>query len=224
MSSVADAKPVSEWTKSDLHRYVAGLSNPSKMPGYGYSLPAAECITGAKLRPVVGSTCSKCYALKGRYSFKEVKSALYRRLESLTKPLWAVVMGELIRRTADPADPYFRWHDAGDLQSVEHLAQIVEVCEDTPNVRHWLPTREYKIVQRFIIDGGSIPENLNIRLSAHMIDGEAPAIIGLTASTVSTGEPAEGVHRCPASHQENKCGPCRACWDKGVEIVDYPLH
>lgn len=221
MSSVTDATPVTEWTKSELHRYVAGLSNPSKMPGYGYSLPAAECITGAKLRPVVGSTCSKCYALKGRYSFKEVKSALYRRLESISKPLWAPVMAELIRRTGDG---YFRWHDSGDLQSVEHLGLIVDVCEATPDVRHWLPTREYQIVQRFIIDGRAIPENLCVRLSAHMIDGPAPVVIGLTASTVSTTESPEGVHACPSRHQDNKCGDCRACWDRGVPVVDYHIH
>jgi hypothetical protein len=218
---LTDAKPVAEWTKSDLVRYVGGLSNPSKMPGYGYSLPARECTTGSKLRPVEGSTCSKCYAMKGRYGFKKVQSALYRRLESITSPLWVKAMSELIRRSNDS---YFRWHDSGDLQSVDHLARIVEVCEETPDVSHWLPTREYAIVQRFIIDGRAIPENLNIRLSAHMIDGPAPAIIGLTASTVSTDEPMEGAHPCPSRHQGNKCGDCRACWDKGISLVDYKVH
>ena len=221
MTITTDSLAPSEWTKSDLARYVGGLSNPSKMPGFGYSLPAQECITGAKLRPVKGSTCSKCYALKGRFNFEKVKSAMYRRLESITEPLWTAAMSELIRRTGNP---YFRWHDSGDLQSLEHLERIVDVCEATPGVRHWLPTREYKIVQDFIIDGWAIPENLNIRISAHMIDGPAPAIIGLTASTVSTDEPMEGAHSCPSRHQGNKCGDCRACWDKGVALVDYRIH
>ena len=44
-----------------------GLSKPSKMPGPAYNLPASQCITGAKLVNVKGSTCSGCYALKGNY-------------------------------------------------------------------------------------------------------------------------------------------------------------
>ena len=30
---------------------VGGLSNPSKMPGYGYGLSAFDCSVGSKLRP-----------------------------------------------------------------------------------------------------------------------------------------------------------------------------
>lgn len=215
--------PVAKWTKSDLVRYTgAGLSNPSKMPGFSYSLPAQECLVGSTLRGVEGSTCSKCYAMKGNYRWPKVQAALYRRLESITQPLWAEAIAELISRSATM---YFRWHDSGDLQSVEHLANIVEVCNLTPEVRHWLPTREYRIVQNFIIAGGEVPANLNIRLSAHMINGTAPAIIGLTASTVSSkGSVMEGAHICPAPTQENNCGTCRACWDKGTPLVDYHLH
>src|SRR5690242_14227789 len=109
----------SKWRTSDLEAYVGGLSNPSKMPGYGYSIPAKDCITGSKLRKVDGSTCSACYALKGRYVFPNVLAAMERRLASLDKPDWAYVMGELINRKSK--QPFFRWHDSGDLQSVKHL-------------------------------------------------------------------------------------------------------
>ena len=212
---------VGEWTKSELVRYVGGLSNPSKMPCMGYSLPAQECLTGSKLRDVPGTTCSVCYARKGRFRFGVVKNAMYRRLDSILNPLWVNVMAELIWRTGDG---YFRWHDSGDLQSTDHLGRIVAVCLETPEVMHWLPTREYQIVQNYIIEGGEIPENLNIRVSAHMVDGPAPAIIGFTGSIVSSGEPPEGVHTCPAPLQEGKCGDCRACWDKDVDLVNYHAH
>lgn len=220
MGIAATADDPRTWTKSDLLRYVGGLSNPSKMPGFGYSLPARECTTGSTLRLIPGSTCSICYALKGRYSFGKVKNALYRRLESITAPLWPQAMAELIHRTKDG---YFRWHDSGDLQSVEHLERIAEVCHATPGVSHWLPTREYRLVQDFMLKN-ELPENLNIRLSAHMIDGKAPQIIGLTASTVSTKGTPEGSHSCPAPTQDNKCGSCRACWDRTIPIVDYHAH
>ena len=37
---------------------VGGLSNPSKMPGYGYGLSAFDCAVGSKLRLIKNSTCS----------------------------------------------------------------------------------------------------------------------------------------------------------------------
>ena len=63
---------------------VGGLSNPSKMPGYGYGLSAFDCSVGSKLRLIKNSTCSMCYALKGRYTFNGVKAAHANRLESIT--------------------------------------------------------------------------------------------------------------------------------------------
>ena len=216
---------VSTWKVKELDAYIGGLSKPSKMPGHAYSLPAKECKTGSKLRGVTGSTCSGCYAMKGRYVFPNVQAALYRRLAAIDSPLWVDAMAERIRRTKDE---WFRWHDSGDLQSVDHLANIVRVCELTPEVRHWLPTREYRFVQEYIDNGGEIPANLNIRLSAHMIGGHVPTFPrltahGVTVSTVSRdGMP--GAHECPARFQDNQCGDCRSCWDREVPVVDYHLH
>ena len=34
---------------SEALKIVGGLSKPSKMPGWAYGLPAAECKTGSKL-------------------------------------------------------------------------------------------------------------------------------------------------------------------------------
>ena len=73
-----------------------GLSQPNKMPGYAYNLPAQGCITGAKLVKISGSVCSGCYALKGRYRFPNVKEALNRRLNSLNDPEWIPAMVVLV--------------------------------------------------------------------------------------------------------------------------------
>ena len=69
-----------------------GLSSPSKMPGYAYNLPAWRCITGVKLQAVPGSVCAGCYAMKGRYRFRNVKEALERRQQSLVHPQWVQAM------------------------------------------------------------------------------------------------------------------------------------
>ncbi len=197
--------------KKEAKAITGGLSAPSKMPGPAYNLPAAACITGAKLVKVPGSVCAGCYALKGRYRFTNVQQALRRRLESLDKPYWIHAMVVLIDKA-----PYFRWHDSGDLQGAWHLKNIFEVCKRTPDTMHWLPTRETGILK--LMDPDIVPPNLIIRLSGHMINGKNSTFWPWT-STVST----EG-KTCPAQDQGNQCRDCRACWDRNISNVTYPKH
>lgn len=202
-----------------------GLSSPSKMPGFAHSIPAQACNVGSKLRAVAGSICSKCYALKGRYVFPNVKNAMSRRLQNLTHPRWVDAMAFLINRKAKKGNDVFRWHDSGDIQSLEHLENIAKVCEATPTVRHWIPTREYAVVSAFKDKHGKFPSNLTIRLSALMTDGPLPTgaaeRLGVTVSGV-TSDPKKV--SCPAYKQGGVCGSCRACWDKNQAVVFYPKH
>jgi len=196
--------------KKEAKEITGGLSAPSKMPGPAYNLPAQGCITGAKLVKIPDSVCSGCYALKGRYNFKNVRLALARRLKSLDHPQWVLAMTVLIK-----GEPVFRWHDSGDLQSAWHLKRICEVCEATPETSHWLPTREAKFLP---LSTDSIPRNLIIRMSSHMID-QKPVKFWPWTSTVSTGS-----FTCPASKQGNECKSCRNCWSREVASVSYPKH
>jgi len=197
--------------KKEARKITGGLSAPSKMPGPSYNLPAPMCITGRTLVDVIGSVCEACYALKGRYRFTNVRLALARRLESLGHPAWVLSMVILIK-----GEPVFRWHDSGDLQSVEHLKRIFKVCKYTPETSHWLPTREAKFLK--LMDPDIIPKNLIIRMSSHMID-QAPVKFWPWTSTVSTGS-----FTCPASKQGNECKSCRNCWDRNIANVSYPKH
>jgi len=192
-----------------------GLSSPSKMPGYAYNLPAWECVTGVKLQAVEGSVCAGCYAMKGRYRFPNVKDALNRRLNSLTHPQWIEAMTFLITHYSQKV-PFFRWHDSGDLQSVTHFANILKVCRATPQVKHWLPTREAKLMK--VINPAAIPKNLIIRMSSHMIDQRPVKFWPHTSTVVRQGK------TCPAKEQGNQCASCRQCWDREVPNVAYPLH
>ena len=120
-------------------KIVGGLSKPSKMPGWAYGLPAAECKTGSKLVNIPNSVCSGCYALKGCYVFPVVQAAQYRRLASIASPLWTGAMSLLIN---SKKSKFFRWHDSGDVQDVDHLLKIFAVAKLTPETSHWMPTRE----------------------------------------------------------------------------------
>ena len=98
--------------KKEARQITGGLSKPSKMPGPAHNLPAWRCITGVKLQKVPGSVCAGCYAMKGRYRFRNVREALERRQQALTEPRWVDAMVTLITGEA-----WFRWHDSGDIQS-----------------------------------------------------------------------------------------------------------
>jgi hypothetical protein len=214
--------------KADL--ITGGFSKPSKMPGFSYSIPASKCKTGSNLKSVKGSVCYGCYASDdwdwnkqtGRYNnyaWSNVKKAMQRRFDSLTEPLWVPAMiATILKRKGD----YFRWHDSGDIQSIEHLENIAKVCRATPLTKHWLPTREYNIVRRWK-DSHDKPENLCIRASAHMIDGFAPKDMGNSSIVVKQDVPKTAVE-CEAYKRDSKCGNCRSCWDNNVSIIAYPYH
>jgi hypothetical protein len=107
------------------------FTRTSKMPGLSYSLPAWACKTGQKLAKIPGTPCFGCYAMKGNYTrYPAIKAAQYRRLEAIKNPLWVAAMVAVIKR-----QKWFRWHDAGDVQSPEHMQKILEVCRLTPDTK-----------------------------------------------------------------------------------------
>ena len=197
------------------------LSQPGKMPGYSWSIPAAACIIGSILKHRKGTSCESCYAEKGRYRWPNVVDALQKRMDGMSDSKWIIAMVSLLSSDKVRVVPYFRWFDSGDLQSVEHLDKICTIVRFTPFLKHWLPTREYKIVREYMRNK-ELPSNLVIRLSAPMIDGEPPSWWKWTSTIHDEYEPLG--HVCPASTQGNNCGDCRACWDKRVRNVSYPLH
>jgi len=190
---------------------VGGLSKPSKMPGWSIGIPAKECKTGKKLRQIKNSVCEGCYALKGCYVFKVVQEAQYKRLEAIQHPDWVLAMATLINSKKPDV---FRWHDSGDVQDVQHLEKIFEVCKLTPNKRHWMPTREAWIKDHM----HKAPANLVVRFSSPMID-QGPVKSWPNTSTVSTKS-----RSCPAPDNNNECGSCRACWDPLVKNIEYGKH
>ena len=160
-----------------------------------------------------GSTCFDCYALKGCYVFKVVQNAQYYRLKAIKDRRWVQAMALQINNKRSKE---FRWHDSGDIQDLKHLAKIFKVCKLTPEIKHWLPTRE-AWVKKFI---PAAPANLNIRFSMPMIDQEAAGGWDNTSTVVTDKTKAN----CPAPQQGNECKSCRACWDKSIKNIAYLAH
>jgi hypothetical protein len=137
---------------------------------------------------------------------------------------------------------YFRWHDSGDLFHADYAKAVFQVCEQTPRVFHWMPTRMGPLVAWLARHGVAIPANLAIQVSAHrggkneqaQIDAvqevhriQPNARIGLTY--VFNGLASRKVDMlefrkefgstaslCPATVAENSedrvCNGCRRCW------------
>ena len=196
----------------DAKKITQSLTRTSKLPGLSYSLPAWACQTGSKLRKIEGTPCFSCYALKGNYiRYPKIKEVQYKRLDSITNPLWVEAMAVQIKN-----QKYFRWHDAGDIQSVEHLRKIFAVAILTPNTRHWLPTQERKYLLE--VDPKEVPDNLIIRLSGSKINGSIPNAWEYTSSVVTENA------KCPSANQDGKCMDCRMCWSKDIKNVSYGKH
>jgi hypothetical protein len=209
--------------KKDASMLTGGLTQTSKMPCKSYSLPTEACETGFKMSKIAGSVCFFCYANNGFYKLyeKTIKPAQFARLDSINDPAWVDAIVALIG-----LDPYFRWHDSGDLQGLDHFEKIVEVATLTPKTRHWLPTREYSIIKDFILAGGVIPKNLIVRLSgmypdeAVIVPKSLQNVKGITTSNVHTKTPLG--RACKAPEQAGECRDCRECWT--TKTVSYLMH
>lgn len=157
-----------------LKEYVGSdLGQPSKMPGYAWGISANLCKTGGKLAKIEGSVCHKCYALRGNYLYESVIKSHHNRITSYDQDniAWRDAMVELIRKRISQDSPdedkYFRIFDAGDIQSVQMLRDWIFIAIQLPDIKFWLPTKEYRIIRAF---NEPIPDNMVIRVSSPNID------------------------------------------------------
>ena len=219
-------------TKAQAHTIHGGLTQTTKMPCKSYSLPTIACITGFRMSKIADSICNKCYANKGNYLkyANNIEPVQHARLESISmaiadpeyRALWIQAM---VVSIGD--DEYFRFHDSGDIQNIDHLELYAELARALPSCRFWLPTREYSIVAAFTAQY-DVPANLIIRLSAMFIDKAVivpktlHGVPGIAVSNVHSIKPIGTA--CNAPKQNGECRGCRACWNRKVAAVSYSIH
>jgi len=218
----------------DAKEITGGIGFTSKT-GFAFGLPArTSCKMGCKLATQKGSTCYGCYATGGNYNYPSVKTVHRKRFAAVKKlsnvdfrKKWVEAMKTLIETKSENIEKdelYFRWHDSGDIVFLSHLIAIAEVAKATPNVKHWLPTKEVKTVKKFL-KNHKTPKNLCIRLSNYFVDKNPDFDLDMPKSKVYKFATTKG-HVCQAILQHKGCKEvgCRACWDKRVRLVNYALH
>ncbi len=237
------------------HAITGGLSNPSKMPGYATSTPAWKCQTGSILHKVEGSVCRDCYARGGMYTQPTPAVAMTARHNSLDHPHWVQAMATMINHHARTINysgrkitphVHFRWHDSGDIQSPQHMERIAEVARLTPDVKHWIPTKETKHLSNWLdasVRAGKkrdqvVPSNLIVRISHPKVDQRSAGIEkkfgkvrGIAFSDVSEHNVLDSLpshlqdaEACRAPERGGHCGTCRSCWDENTGHVVYHQH
>ena len=200
------------------------LSNPSKMPGKAFGLPAGRSCPWAVYqessdgRPAI---CSGCYAQDGFYRMPNVKATQDARFqwvrEGLKSGEFVATMIETIR-----GQKYFRIHDSGDFFNVAYVDAWRAIAQALPDTMFWAPTRSYQDARMLaaLRKLAKLP-NVVIRPSALHFGDNAPKIAGLQAGSTADG-PAS--FDCPASLQGGKCLDCRVCWTKPGTTVNYHVH
>ena len=207
------------------------LSNPSKLNSQAFPLPVNDkvCIGRKDKDNKMLLKCTKCYAdNRGFYAMpntKQVRDDNLKLIEDNIESFVFFMIGILNRKK----NKEFRWFDSGDIFSIEFLKGLIEVCKQTPNTTHWIPTTSWNCSNmEFLLLLQALQSLPNVRLRASNV-GSIPllskGVYPLQSVVVkellkSTKE----LFYCPASNQAGKCGPCKACYSDKIQTIAYLEH
>ena len=196
------------------------LSKASKVPCKSWSLQAGTTCPGSidsiTKKPV--AVCAGCYAKDGFYNMPGAVKVRDFNREDWKRDGWVADMISALK-----GQNYFRWFDSGDCYHPLLAAKILQVMQATPETKHWLPTKSYKIPRiRAILEQMKTLANVSVRFSSDSMIGEYDADHGSTV--VPYAETPTKATMCEAYTRDGKCGDCRACWNKSVAVVAYPAH
>ena len=198
------------------------FSETSKMPKgcLSWSLEALTTCSGAYDDDgEIVDPCKICYARGGFYNMPVVKDAREYNKKDWKRPEWEDDMVERIIRIL-----LFRWYDSGDCYTVALAWKMYNVMLRTPDCQHWFPTRNYKFDKyKEVLDAMALLPKVVVRFSSDSISGGI--VDGNTTSTIIPYiDTPTTATVCYAYDRGGKCGDCRACWDKDVELIIYPAH
>jgi hypothetical protein len=201
------------------------LSRTSKLGTYSWSLQAGIPADGGTCPGAVAengdyvTACQGCYARTGMYHFGAVKKVRADNKTDWQRAEWVNDMVNALKKQT-----HMRWFDSGDLYSMELAEKIYQVAINTPNTKHWIPTRMAKFSKfKAILDKLNALDNVAVRFSSDNVNGEYGPENGSVIFDSNKEAPA-GTFKCKAYENDGKCGSCRACYDKDIAVIAYPSH
>ena len=206
------------------------LSNTSKMSGKdedgnairirSWSLQAVDTCPGArKSNGELVDACKGCYATTGFYKTSVVMAPrIHNREDWKREDFVPDMILEL-----EP-DRYFRLFDSGDFYHVKLVEKWIEIGKASSHCKFWIPTRSYKFKKfKKVLEALDSLPNVMVRYSSDSILGEYTP--GLHGSTIMPeGHKDSSITKCYAYERGGKCGSCRLCWNKDVDVIGYVQH
>ena len=108
----------------------------------------------------------KCYGCTGCYNFMCNQALYSENLAYFFHHTEREFVDTVNAKIIETGYNMFRWFEIGDIFSYTFFRDVmVKVALENENIRFWSYTKKYDIVNRFIEDGGVIPENLTIVFS-----------------------------------------------------------
>lgn len=180
------------------------------------SLPA--CITCNPNAP-----CFKlCYAAKIERLYSNTRNAYARNLDILNadpRAYWVQVKAAAITAR------FFRYHVSGDIPNADYLINMVKTARDLPGTHFLAFTKQYPIVNDYLNNGGTIPDNLKIIFSNWGAwKCENPHSLPTCEVILKGSEPAPDWKICGGNCTECACRGI-GCWEvKNGETIAIYQH
>ena len=178
------------------------------------SLPA--CVTCNPCAPCFG----KCYARRMSARRATVRDAYARNLDTLNNAphiYWLQV------KAAASVTRFFRYHVSGDIPNGHYLKMMVKTAHELPNTIFLAFTKQFAIVNDYLNDGNTIPENLKIIFSNWGAwKCENPHALPMCEIILKGSEPAPNWKICGGNCTECACRGV-GCWElkNGETIAIY---
>lgn len=188
-------------------------------------------IPSVNLPPIVtcrdNCPCAKdCYAMKGRFRFKNVRDNLANNLQCyLENPNKYFAEIKHAINNGMVSYSYFRWHASGDFVDRQYFKQVVETANELPLTSFLAFTKKFELVNEYIKNENEIPPNLHIVYSAWGDDFKIHNPYHFPVAYVRFGNKENNSIPETAAECSGDCTNCLQCWKiKAGESVVFNKH
>ena len=155
--------------RNEVQTAIENGKDVSKMVSISYGNNKMGKIPSVSLLPILtcparcNGTCGdKCYAKKLAILRPSVMKSYARNTAVfMARPFEFFQAVERVMATSQ----YFRFHVSGDIPNGFYLAIVAYLANNNPFCKVLMFTKQYELVNDFIRDNGSVPENLKILFS-----------------------------------------------------------